>query len=115
MAVILVADDEVMVRNLVTLALTSVGHEVMAASNGLEAVALFRSYPKRIALVITDMKMPIMDGHEVVKLVREAKPDARIICMSAYTEGFPECTRILHKPFRMDELRDCVAKALEEA
>ncbi len=115
MAVILVADDEEMIRTLVSVALTSIGHEVMTAANGLEAVALYRSYPKQIALVMTDMKMPLMDGHEVVKLVRETRPNAKIICMTAYTESFPECTRILRKPFRMDELRDCVTKLLAEA
>jgi two-component system cell cycle response regulator CpdR len=63
MAVILVADDEEMIRALAKAALASAGHEVLTAANGLEAVALYRSFPKLIALVITDMKMPLMDGH----------------------------------------------------
>ncbi len=114
MAVILVADDEKAVRTLVSVALTSMGHEVMTAANGLEAIALFRSYPARIALVITDIKMPLMDGHQVVKLVREIQPHMKIICMSAYTEGFPGCTQILPKPFRMADLRVCVDAALAQ-
>ncbi len=112
MAVILVADDEEMVRKLVSTVLKSAGHEVMTAANGLEAVALFRSFPKRIGLVITDICMPVMDGHEVVKLVREARPGTPIICMTGYADRVPEATRVLLKPFRMDELRQCVEQAL---
>jgi CheY-like chemotaxis protein len=112
MAVILVADDEEMVRTLVSRVLKSAGHEVMTAANGLEAVAIFRSFPKRIALVITDLRMPVMDGYQVVKLVREAGFDTRIICMTGYAETVPECTQFLVKPFRMEELRKCVEQVL---
>jgi len=112
MAVILVADDEEMIRALAKAALGSAGHEVLTAANGLEAVALYRSFPKLIALVITDMKMPLMDGHEVVKLVRETRPEAKIICMTGYSEALPPGTRILSKPFRPEELRRCVEEVL---
>ncbi len=113
MAVILVADDEAMVRNLVCTVLKAAGHEVMTAGNGLEAVALFRSFPKRIALVITDLRMPVMDGNEVVKLVRQSNPDAKIICMTGHSDRIPDGEHILVKPFSLAELRNCVQQVLE--
>ncbi len=112
MAVILVADDEAMIRDLVSMLLRSAGHEVMTAANGLEAVALFRSFRNRISLVITDIRMPVMDGNEVVKLVREERPGARIICMTGFAERVPEGVPVLSKPFRPDQLRECVEQTL---
>lgn len=112
MAVILVADDEAMIRDLVSMLLRSAGHEVMTAANGLEAVALFRSFRNRISLVITDIRMPVMDGNEVVKLVRQERPGARIICMTGFAERVPGGVPVLSKPFRPDQLRECVEQAL---
>jgi CheY-like chemotaxis protein len=105
MAVILVADDEDMIRGLLSHVLTTAGHQVLAAANGLEAVAIFRSYSSRIDLVITDMSMPVMDGNELVNIVRSDMPKTRIICMTGYA-GFscPQGTTLLHKPFRPSEL-----------
>jgi CheY-like chemotaxis protein len=112
MAVILVADDEAMIRDFVSTVLQADGHQVMTAVNGLEAVALFRSYRDRISLVITDIRMPVMDGNQVVKLVREARRDARIVCMTGFAETIPEDVQILAKPFLPGALRECVDQAL---
>ena len=109
MAVVLAVDDEEGIRKLVTLILAADGHEVLTACNGVEGIALYRSYPDRIQLVITDMKMPVMDGAELVHLIRETRPEAKIICMSGYTEtAFPDGVTVLWKPFKPDELRECV-------
>lgn len=106
MATILIADDEDAIRSLVSLILTSAGYKVLAAVNGLEAATLYRSYSPSIDLVITDLKMPVMDGYELVRLIRDQHPDARIICMSGHAEqGFPQGATILPKPFLPDQLR----------
>jgi YesN/AraC family two-component response regulator len=113
MAVVLAVDDEESIRKLVTLILAASGHEVMTACNGVEGIALYRSYPDRIHLVITDMKMPVMGGGEMVHLIRETRPEAKIICMSGYTEtAFPDGVTVLWKPFKPDALRECVARVL---
>jgi len=57
-SVILVADDEALVRNLVTLLLQQDGHLVLSAANGHEGLELSRRYPGSIELVITDAQMP---------------------------------------------------------
>lgn len=113
MATILVADDEEAIRMLVPLILNPVGHHVVTAANGVEAVALYRSSPDAYDLVITDVKMPVMDGYQVIRLVRESRPDAKIVCMSAYAErGVPPGVEFLGKPFRPEALRACVEKVL---
>jgi CheY-like chemotaxis protein len=114
MAVILVADDEAMIRDFVSTVLQADGHQVMTAANGLEAVALFRSYRNRISLVITDIKMPVMDGNEVVKLVREARRDVRIVCMTGFAETIPEGVLVLPKPFLPGQLRECINQVMAE-
>jgi len=112
MAMILVADDEEMILHLVSGILKSAGHDTVEAHNGLEAVSLFRSYPKRFDLVITDLKMPTMDGFQAVKLIRETRPAMKIICMSGYSEAFPSDVVCLAKPFLPRNLIEAVEKTL---
>lgn len=113
MATILVADDEDVIRELVSLVLKSAGHQVVTAANGVETVALYRSSPNRFDLVITDVKMPVMDGYQVIRLVRESRPDAKIICMSGHMErSVPPGVEFLEKPFHAEGLRACVEKVL---
>ena len=62
MAVVLLVDDERPILTLVSSLLRTSGHEALTASNGLEGLAVFRSYADQLDLVITDMRMPVMDG-----------------------------------------------------
>ena len=115
MAVVLVAEDEPSVLGLVSMVLKSAGHEVMAAANGVEAVALYRSYPNQIDLVLTDMKMPVMGGKDVIRLVRQTRPSAKIICMSGYTEdAIPDGVSFLPKPFTPAKLLEAVGEHLKK-
>lgn len=113
MATILLIDDERAVRELISAILRSAGHDVVPASNGLEGISLFRSSPDRFDLVLTDLQMPTMNGHQFVRLARETKPWAKIICMSGFTsEAIPENTEFLQKPFAATALRACVDQLL---
>ncbi len=115
MATILLIDDEQAVRELISSILRSAGHEVIAASNGLEGIALFRSSPDRFELVLTDLQMPTMNGQQFVKLARETSACVKIICMSGFTsEAIPENTKFLQKPFSATALRICVDKLLAQ-
>lgn len=114
MATILVAEDEEAIRSLLSVILKAAGHQVISAANGVEAVALYRSSPDRFDLVITDIKMPVMDGYQVMQLVKDSRPRAKIICMSAYAEKtLPAGVEFLPKPFVAKELRERVKKVLE--
>ena len=109
MAVILLVDDERIVLNVISTILRSAGHEVMTAANGLEGLAVFRSYQNMIELVITDLKMPEMDGFELIGRIRESRPLTKIICMSGFSEQeCPQGVTFLQKPFRAEVVRDCV-------
>jgi two-component system, cell cycle response regulator CpdR len=86
---------------------------VVTASNGLEGVALFRSTSGHFDLILTDLRMPAMDGHQLVKLVRETSSRAKIICMSsAIDEPIPANTEFLHKPFDMNDLYERIDELL---
>jgi CheY-like chemotaxis protein len=115
MATILIADDEPGIRSLLTVVLRSAGHRVMAAANGVEAVAVFRSYADAIDLAVIDLIMPVMDGRQAIQRIRESRPNVPIICMSGYSEELaPEGgTLFLRKPFLPGELVAAVKKLLE--
>jgi CheY-like chemotaxis protein len=113
MAVILVADDEEMVRVFATIVLRKAGHDVVTARDGFEAVRLYRTSAHLIDVVITDITMPVMDGPQAVQLIRAARPEARIICMSG--NGGKECppgVLFLQKPFTPDALCASVSELL---
>lgn len=116
MATILVVDDEEAFRTPITKMLQRAGHNVVTASNGAEGVAIFRSSPYRIDIVLTDLQMPTMDGDQLVKLVRETSPSAKIICMSGNTNRpIPANTEFLRKPFEMNVLYAIVDRLLSQS
>jgi DNA-binding response OmpR family regulator len=80
--VILVADDEVMVRNLVTLLMQREGHFVLAAADGHEGLELSRKYPGKIDLLITDVDMPRLNGTDLCARLMEERPGIRVLVMS---------------------------------
>ena len=113
MAVILVVDDEPFVRDLIVNIVKLSGHRALTARNGLEAVAFFRSDPDSIDLVITDLRMPVMDGAEEVRRIRETRPGATILCISGNSEQeCPAGTMFLSKPFTSEQIRIRVGEAL---
>jgi PAS domain S-box-containing protein len=103
---ILVVDDEASVRKVIQRILERHGYQVMTASEGGEALALFARHQKEIRAVITDMMMPGMDGPTVVRLLRQQQPHLPIIGMTgigrkADIKGLREedLTLLLAKPF----------------
>src|SRR5690242_1762915 len=113
MAVILVADDEEIVRAFASAVLRKAGHDVVAACDGFEAVTLYRSSGDRIDLVITDIAMPVMDGPQAMRLIPAAQPDARILCMSGNSgKQCPSGVPFLKKPFTPDALCASVSELL---
>jgi PAS domain S-box-containing protein len=76
---ILVADDESDIRDTATRVLTAFGYRVLAAENGAEAVSRFVEHRAEIAVVLTDMAMPVMDGPATIVALRAIDPAVRII------------------------------------
>jgi two-component system cell cycle sensor histidine kinase/response regulator CckA len=114
---ILVADDEPMVLNLAGTILRRGGYKVLAAPDGAAALELFRGHP--VDLVLTDVIMPAMTGHQLVHQIRAEKSDIPCIFMSGYTPqqirekggDDPGCN-YLSKPFTPERLLNMVRQEL---
>ncbi len=119
--IVLVEDNEA-VRALARRALTSDGYQVIEAGNGEEAIRLVRDRLAGIALVVTDVVMPVMGGRELVARLRAMRPDLRVVFTSGYASD-PETAQhaqmlgasFLQKPFVPSALRRTVREALDTA
>jgi len=79
---LLLIDDEEAIRRVGKNILESFGYNVLVARNGTEALSIFAQNKDKIAVVITDMSMPVMDGYSLIKALKEHLPDVRIIATS---------------------------------
>jgi two-component system cell cycle sensor histidine kinase/response regulator CckA len=105
---ILVVDDEPMIRQFVAAALSHKGFSVLTAANGEEAIAVSNLHSGDLLMVITDVKMPIMDGPALIRLLSADIPGIPVLFMSAYynaadLEQFKN-SEFLSKPFSVDKL-----------
>lgn len=116
---IMVVDDEEMIRSTAEIFLSEMGYEVILAKNGLEALEIIKKRNGFIDLVILDMIMPEMNGHECFVAMKKIKPDLKVIFSTGYMNE-PEFERlkeegiktIILKPYRYSELSRVVAEAL---
>ena len=118
-AVILVVDDDLAVREVASRVLRRAGYRVLEAADGQEALAVARGEAGRLDLLLTDVVMPGMNGRELAERLTEVRPETRLLYMSAYTEDEVILRGIriaemnfLSKPFSLDTLRDAVRQAL---
>ena len=108
--VILVVDDEQVIREFVRMLLARAGYTVLVAPDGLDALAIVRR--QAIDLVITDLSMPRLGGGEFIARLRARKPSLPVLVMSGSTAA-PGLERItadpaadfLQKPFSLEELQ----------
>jgi two-component system, cell cycle sensor histidine kinase and response regulator CckA len=114
--VILLAEDEPVVRNLVRTMLCQVGYAVLAANDGAEALAICKAFPDEIHLFLTDVNMPLVDGVKAAAAIRTQRPEIKVIIMSGNTietiraENRPDA--FLRKPFLPPTLLECVQGVL---
>jgi PAS domain S-box-containing protein len=108
---LLVVEDEPTVRATAVRTLKEAGYTVHEASQGQEALDILDQQSGSVDLVITDLGMPVMDGHELAKRVRARRPDLPILYMSGYGVS-GTVSPFLPKPFSPDELIQRVAKVL---
>ena len=105
--VVLLAEDEVMLRNLIRQTLESAGFDVLSAADGLEALALARAFQGRIDALLTDFDMPHLDVRGVITALRQDRPETQPILMSGghSSNQFKDLNvRILTKPFELANL-----------
>jgi signal transduction histidine kinase/CheY-like chemotaxis protein len=84
--IILVVDDEEFVRDLAKMLLEREGFEVVTASNGLEAVEVFRANPDGIAAILLDLTMPVMDGETALLEIRKIRGEVPVLLSSGYSK-----------------------------
>jgi CheY-like chemotaxis protein len=122
MARILIAEDEDPVRALVARALAQDGHEVVATADGAEALDVLQREAGRFDLVLTDIRMPVMDGIALALATARDFPALPILLMTGYADqrerasGLEALIRdVVAKPFTLAEIKAAVAAALANA
>jgi PAS domain S-box-containing protein len=116
---ILLADDEESLRALGARMLERLGFRVLVASDGHEAVDLYRQHHAEVALVLLDLTMPHMDGVQAFAELRRIDPEVRVILASGYSERETEArfagkglAGVMQKPYSLANLRRILRQAL---
>jgi CheY-like chemotaxis protein len=117
---ILAAEDEDVLRYMLTEMLSASGHDVLAAADGRETLELYRAQPHQFDLVILDMKMPLLDGKDVFHAMRQINPSIKVIMLTGtslnaeikalFKEGL---LGYLHKPYSKQQLDDLLSKVTQ--
>jgi CheY-like chemotaxis protein len=97
--------------------LESFGYRVLTASDGSEGIAMYAQNPD-VAIVITDMLMPVLDGPTTIRALRKLNPNLRVLGMSGYTSqrmSGPLPDVLLQKPFRASDLLDAIHAVLSRS
>jgi two-component system, cell cycle sensor histidine kinase and response regulator CckA len=118
-ATILLVDDEDPVRRLLRILLENDGYSLLEAPTGAKALHLAEHHDGRIDVLITDVRLPGMNGCELAHLLTQARPRLRVIYISGHAmEALSELGLVepgqvlLQKPFKADDLRGKVREAL---
>lgn len=114
---ILVADDDPIIKKLLCQVLSEDGHEVSLAPNGAQAAE--KVLNENFGLIFLDVHMPVMNGLEALRAIRNTSPQLPVVMMDSYpdqlakqaeNEGALTC---IHKPFDLQEIREIVLKIEE--
>ncbi|HAN30802.1 MAG TPA: Fis family transcriptional regulator, partial [Myxococcales bacterium] len=119
MAKLLIVDDDLSLRQFLTIFLRKEGHDVEVASNGLRALEVLEK--TSFEVVLTDLRMPRMDGLDLLSEIKERGIETQVIVMTAYssTETALEAMRrgaydYVIKPFQLDAVRVVIDKCMEK-
>ena len=118
--VLLLVEDEAMLRLLATEMLEEAGFQVFEAADGVEGLELLKNHPE-ISLLVSDIKMPRMDGYALAEAGMALKPGLKILLMTGYAQSPPPAllkqadVQILHKPFNLELLCSLAAEMVEGA
>lgn len=120
--VVMVAEDQEEIRNLIVEVLAMQGYTVLNAANGDEALRLSRAAKEAIQLLLTDMVMPGMNGKELAERMTQAFPGIKVLFMSGYAAGDASMDAVLttggnllSKPFTLNALTQKVKAMLESS
>ena len=108
---VLLVDDDDDVREIAELMIADLGYDVIAAADGIAALSLAATRP--LDALVTDIRMPGMDGYQLAGKVRALQPGIPVICITGYTalggdQG--NCSVLLRKPFRPADLESVLRR-----
>jgi two-component system cell cycle sensor histidine kinase/response regulator CckA len=112
---ILIVDDEKNIRQTTSAMLEKYGYQTLIATDGAEALAIYKQNSKKIQLVLTDMAMPVMDGATLIHALQQLDPQPKIISASGLTSGHKteiNADAFLIKPFTAEKLLNTIADLL---
>jgi CheY-like chemotaxis protein len=116
---ILLAEDDDALRGLIVRALADDGHQTVATTNGVEAIDALSHHDARFDLLLTDVKMPAMDGIALAMAVARDYPAIPIMLMTGYADQRERAHGLdalvhefLAKPFTVNQIRSAVTDAL---
>jgi two-component system, cell cycle response regulator CpdR len=122
MARILIAEDEEGIRSLVARALSQDGHAVVTANDGAEALDVLAREQGAFELLLTDIRMPIMDGIALALAAARDHPHVAILLMTGYADQRERATGldalihdVIAKPFSLATIRGAVKDAIAAA
>jgi len=116
--VVLVAEDTRAVRDLIAMRLSGIGAQVVTANDGAKALELAQELGERVRLLILDQDMPVMNGSETLRRLREGGSRVPALMISGGSVDVIPRDRlsvVLAKPFRFEELLDAISAALSLA
>jgi CheY-like chemotaxis protein len=118
---ILVVEDEELLLKAVRFLLESKGYKVIGAQDGVEAIEVYKKHIQEIALVLTDLGLPLMTGIEEFKKLKEINPFVSVVFASGYFEPDIKTELLkagamgfLQKPYMSDEIFRILRKALDK-
>ena len=118
---ILVVDDEENIRQITRATLEKFGYRVLTATDGTDALAAYAEQGDRIALVLTDMMMPFMDGAATIRALRRLNPELKIIAASGLTTNEQSSdvqtagvNAFLAKPYTAEKLLTTISDVLQK-
>jgi PAS domain S-box-containing protein len=115
---IVVVDDEGAIREMARETLESCGYRVQTAGDGAEAVALYSQSRGEVAVVVTDMRMPLMDGPATIRALRKLNPRVKVIATSGLKDGVDDSAALgsihafLQKPYTAERLLATLKRVL---
>jgi PAS domain S-box-containing protein len=117
--VVMIVDDEELVRRVSVNMMGALGFQTLVASDGEEALSMFREHGEMIGLVLLDQSMPGMDGVSVFRELRKIKQDIKVLLASGYSEEEVSerftglgLSGFIHKPFNLHNLSSEVQRVL---
>ena len=113
--VILVADDDGHVRDLIRQVLETDGYAVLTAADGEQALQVSRAFPTTIHLLLSDVLMPKLGGVALCEQILRERPAMNVLLLSGTVEQPRKGVPFLRKPFRVEILRDHVRRLLPAA